>query len=147
MHLPTGAASGAHASSSSTGRVLVIDDDPMVARSLALILAAHSVDVVHSGADALARIARGSQYDVILCDVMMPSMTGPEFLARLLVAAPAEAERVVFVTGCALLPEVRRLLDRVSNPCLEKPVNIDALRALVEDRVREARTETLEYAG
>lgn len=130
-----------------TGRVLVVDDDPMVARAIALVLSAYSVDVVHSGAQALAHIAKGWHYDVILCDVMMPSMTGPELLEQLRASAPASAARVIFMTGCAMQPEVRRLLDRLSQPCLEKPVNIDTLRTLVGNCIREGRLEPSERSA
>ena len=141
MPVARGSSSGTR---QTTGRVLVVDDDPMVARSIALILSAYSVDIANSGAEALARIAEGWRYDVILCDVMMPSMTGPELFERLVDTAPAAAERVVFMTGCALLPEVRVFLERVASPCLEKPLDIDGLRALVEDRVRNSRTPASE---
>src|SRR5579864_2736704 len=90
----------------SSGRVLVVDDEPRVARSIALALSdAFDVDVAHSGADALELVSQGERYDVILCDVMMPHMTGPELFERLRVVAPAMAEEMVFITGGALLPE------------------------------------------
>jgi len=119
--------------------VLIIDDDVMVARSVERVLsAAHSVTVVHSAAEGLARIAEGSRYDVILCDVMMPTMSGIELHRQLRAVAPSEADRLVFVTGCALLPEVRAFLDAVPNTCLEKPFDAEALREFVERRVRDA---------
>lgn len=139
-----GAKSGTRPAHPASGRVLVVDDDPLVARSVALILSAYSVDIVNSGADALARIGDGWQYDVILCDVMMPSMTGPQMLEELFATSPTTAARVVFMTGCVLEPELQRILDRFSNPCLEKPLNIEALRALVESRIREARAPAVE---
>jgi CheY-like chemotaxis protein len=126
----------------SPGRVLIIDDDVMVARSVERVLStAHSVTVVHSAVEGLARIAEGARFDVILCDVMMPSMSGIELHERLRAVAPSEADRLVFVTGCALLPEVRAFLDAVSNTCLEKPFDVDALREFVERRVRDAHSQ------
>jgi CheY-like chemotaxis protein len=125
----------------SPGRVLIIDDDVMVARSVERVLsAAHSVTVVHSAADGLAHIADGGRYDVILCDVMMPAMSGIELHRQLRAVAPSEADRLVFVTGCALLPEVRAFLDAVPNTCLEKPFDVEALREFVERRVRDAHS-------
>jgi CheY-like chemotaxis protein len=121
----------------SIGRVLVIDDEPLVADAVALILSsAHAVTVVNSAEAALALLARGDRYDVILCDVMMPVMSGADLHARLTTVAPSEAARMVFITGCALVPEVRTFLDRVANTCLEKPFDVGALRAFVERRVR-----------
>jgi len=141
MPASKGAMSGTRPTS---GRVLVVDDDPLVARSVALILSAYSVDIVNSGADALARIAEEWHYDVILCDVMMPSMTGPQMLEELFATAPTAAARVVFMTGCVLMPELQSVLDRFANPCLEKPLDIEGLRALVESRIREARAPAIE---
>ena len=70
---------------------------------------------------------------------MMPVMTGAQLHERMAQIAPQEAARIVFVTGCALLPEVRDFLDRVSNTCLEKPIDAHALRAFVSRRIRSQR--------
>ncbi len=122
------------------GRVLVVDDDAAVARVIALILGdEHDVTTVTDPADALSRVAGGERFDVILCDVMMPVMTGAQLHERMAQIAPQEAARIVFVTGCALLPEVRDFLDRVSNTCLEKPIDAHALRAFVSRRIRSQR--------
>ncbi|TMB29249.1 MAG: response regulator, partial [Deltaproteobacteria bacterium] len=59
------------------GRVLVVDDEPMVGSSIRRLLGRdHDVVVVQSGKDAVAKIAAGERYDVILCDLLMPEMTG-----------------------------------------------------------------------
>ncbi len=119
------------------GRILVIDDEEQVARSIARVLSSeHDVTVVTEAMDALARLKSGEQYDVILCDIMMPIMNGAELLAEVAAVIPEEAARIVFVTGGALLPHVREFLDRVPNACLEKPLDIGALRAFVARRVR-----------
>jgi CheY-like chemotaxis protein len=124
------------------GRVLVVDDDPLVADAIALMLSgAHDVTVVHSGQQALALIARGERYDVILCDVMMPVMSGADLHVRLTAVAPSEAERMVFITGCVSMPASRAFLDRVANPCLEKPFDVHVLRALVDARVLAKREQ------
>lgn len=120
------------------GRVLVVDDDAQVARSIKLVLgAAHDVSIASNGAEALALIEGGERFDVILCDLTMPVMSGPELHAHLSTTAPAEAARLVFITGCAVAPHARVFLDRVPNTWLEKPFDIDALRAFVERRVRD----------
>jgi CheY-like chemotaxis protein len=132
----------------SIGRVLVIDDDAMVANSIARSLSGvHMVTVVNSAADGLALLASGRRFDVILCDVMMPGMSGMDLFERLREVAPSEVDRLVFVTGCALVPEVRAFLDRVSNTCLEKPFDIAALQAFVERRVRREFDEQHDATG
>ncbi|MGC4089311.1 MAG: CPXCG motif-containing cysteine-rich protein [Polyangiaceae bacterium] len=58
-------------------RLLVVDDDVLVARTLARLLSEHRVEVVTSGRDALQRLAtEGSAFDLVLCDLMMPDITG-----------------------------------------------------------------------
>jgi CheY-like chemotaxis protein len=93
---------------------------------------------------ALDDVARGERFDLVLCDLMMPEMTGMELHARLREVAPALADRTVFLTGGAFTPSARAFLARVGNARIEKPVEPDQLRALVarvlaEQPLREAR--------
>jgi len=126
-----------------SGYVLVVDDEPHVARSIALVLSSeHEVVLAQDATDALSRIARGERYDVILCDVVMPLLSGAELYFRIREIAAPEAARIVFITGGACLPEVRRFLDSVPNVCLEKPFDPDALRSFVSRRVRSQRSGT-----
>jgi CheY-like chemotaxis protein len=119
------------------GRVLIVDDDALVARALARILSPpHDVQVVQSGEAAVALIDGGAEFDVVLCDVMMPRMTGIELYARVERSAPAIAGRMVFLTGGAFTPAAREFLQRLPNRCVDKPVGALALRALVADFVR-----------
>jgi CheY-like chemotaxis protein len=120
-------------------RVLVVDDEPLVAESLRLVLSDEfTVVATTDPQQALARVGGGESFDVILCDVMMPLMTGPELRDRLDEVAPDQAARIVFITGGILLPHVRALLERVPNAWLEKPIDLDGLRDLIRRRVRSA---------
>jgi PAS domain S-box-containing protein len=118
------------------GRVAVVDDEPAIRRSVARALgAAHDVEVF-DGARALeARLAAGGRFDVILCDLMMPEMTGMELHRLLRVSAPGQAAAMVFMTGGAFTAEAQAFLDEVPNPNVEKPFDLPALRALVRSRV------------
>ena len=115
------------------GRILVVDDEPLVARALLRILAPHHDVVTRTSArEALADVQGGSEpFDLLLCDLMMPDMTGMELHARVREVAPALADRTVFLTGGAFTPSAREFLARVPNPRIEKPFEPDALRALV----------------
>jgi signal transduction histidine kinase/CheY-like chemotaxis protein len=116
------------------GRVLVVDDEPMVAAMLVRELAGeHDVEVASSGREALERL--GNDYDVILCDLMMPEVTGMELFAELRRSAPHLAPRMVFVTGGAFTTGGREFLAEVPNPRFEKPVDLASLRALISERV------------
>ena len=73
----------------------------------------------------------GEQFDVILCDLMMPQMTGMELHAWLTGHAPALARRVVFVSGGAFTPNASAYLESVDNLELGKPVEPTELRMVV----------------
>ncbi len=118
------------------GRVLVIDDDPAVAAAVRRILASRHDVVACDGLHALERIRAGDRFDVILCDLMMPELSGEEFHAKLSRLVPGMAERIVFVTGGAFTQNSAHFLQRIANPCLQKPMDIAALRQIVSERVR-----------
>ncbi|HVP66002.1 MAG TPA: ATP-binding protein [Anaeromyxobacteraceae bacterium] len=115
-----------------SARVLVVDDDPLVARSIARALRpAHEVIAVRSGADALARLEREEHFDVFLCDLMMPQMSGMELHERVACRDPELAARFVFITGGAFTDGARAFLARTQNPWVEKPFDPGQLRDVV----------------
>jgi CheY-like chemotaxis protein len=93
----------------------------------------HRVTAVTSGPAALAHLQAGARFDVILCDMTMPGMSGMALHERLLAMAPDQAARMVFLSGGALTPAARVFLER--HPVLEKPFELRALEAVVAARV------------
>jgi CheY-like chemotaxis protein len=91
---------------------------------------------VSSGAEALAVIAAGCPYDLVLCDVMLGDMSGIELLARLWRDHPDQAQRLVFMVGAHVSPVLQYLLDGAPNLCIEVPFEMDGLRALIERRTQ-----------
>jgi CheY-like chemotaxis protein/anti-sigma regulatory factor (Ser/Thr protein kinase) len=119
-------------------RVLVVDDERLVGTAIARALSEDSdVDVVNDAQQALARIAKGDRYDVILCDLMMPVMTGMDLYAEIVRIAPKLVGRLVFMTGGAFTPRARAFLESVVNPCLEKPIDTSKLRSIIARAGRE----------
>jgi PAS domain S-box-containing protein len=113
-------------------KILVVDDEPLVARSLQRILSReHEVDVADRARTALDRIASGERFDAVLCDLMMPDVSGMAFHDEVGILDPGLRERVVFVTGGAFTDAARDFLDRVPNLRLEKPVDPTTLRETV----------------
>jgi two-component system NtrC family sensor kinase len=120
------------------GRVLVVDDEPLILRMMMHALRDHDVVAVTSASDALERCATRS-FDVILCDLMMPGMSGMQLYERLREVHPELEQRIVFMTGGSLLPDVQRFLASTPNPCLDKPIPIKGLRSCVAEWVGRTR--------
>ncbi len=116
--------------------ILVIEDEPALRRVLPRLLAPHRVTVVDRGHDGLERLLGGAKFDVILCDVMMPEMNGMQFHQELARVRPDIADRVVFMSGGVFSPSVRSFFDEIPNRRVEKPLDIPALRRLVDDIAR-----------
>jgi PAS domain S-box-containing protein len=130
----------AAAVTSNRARVLVIDDEPAVGRSIqALLTPELGVSHVTRGTEALAKIAAGERYDAVLCDVMMPEMSGIELFLELQRCDPALARRVVFLTGGAFTDQARDFLASAEHPPLEKPFTESQLRAAIERLTSSAR--------
>jgi CheY-like chemotaxis protein/two-component sensor histidine kinase len=117
-----------------SGRVLVIDDEPRILQIVERTLRRyHEVVIERDARDALARIERGERFDAIVCDVMMPNMTGMDFHAA--VPVPIAA-RIVFLTGGAFTDRTRAFLERIENVRLEKPFAAGDLLAAIDSRLQ-----------
>jgi PAS domain S-box-containing protein len=116
-------------------RVLIVDDEPLVASLLRRMLAPqHDVLIATSAQEALRAIDEGS-FDAIVCDVMMPGMTGMDLYSTLRQRDRALSERIVFMTGGAFMPRVAEFLARVDNPKVEKPFDLETLRGALRQAV------------
>jgi two-component system cell cycle sensor histidine kinase/response regulator CckA len=118
------------------GRVLVVDDELAVGSTLRLVLQReHDVQLATSGEEALQLLAAGSRFHAIVCDLMMPGMTGVDLYEAIRTAHPGLEERMVFMTGGALLAKTEDFLSRVKNPLLEKPFDVPLVRRTLEKLV------------
>jgi len=125
------AAPGPAPRSAQGARVLVVDDEPLVGRAVARILSPpHQVTVALTGQEALDRLA-SEPFEVVLCDLMMPGLTGMDVHQRLLERSPEQAARMVFLTGGAFTEPAREFLARVPNPRLDKPFEPATIRLAV----------------
>ena len=123
------------------GTLLIVDDDTLFTSSLRRMFSVeHDVTVVNDGRDALERLKGGERYDVILCDLMMPHMTGAELHAAIRDSWPDIADEMIFITGGAFTPASQQFLERITNLCFEKPCDLGELRSAVRRRVA-ARTK------
>jgi signal transduction histidine kinase len=112
-------------------RVLAVDDEPKVLDMLKRLLRGHELVTASNGREALERLRADTAFDVILCDLMMPELTGVEVYQAVREAWPGLQERIVFITGGAFTQETQRFLKQVGNPVLTKPFEPAHLRDLV----------------
>ena len=119
------------------GRVLLIDDDATMTKVVPRLLRdLHDVVAEMDGREAVARLQRGEAYDVILCDLTMPYMTGVEVFEAVAALSPAMASKIVFLTGGVLSQEASAFLDECANLVIFKPFTMNRLRAVVASYVR-----------
>ena len=122
------------------GQVLIVDDESSVARTLkALLQNEHDVTLAASGAEALAAIASGpnSGFDVIMCDLMMPGMSGMDLHERIRQERPGLELRMVFMTGGVSMARAREFLATSVNLTFEKPFDFDRLRRTLRKLVAQ----------
>ncbi len=118
-------------------RVLVVDDEPLMGSAIRRALSSeHDVVVVKGAREALGLLSSGERYDAILCDLMMPEMTGMDLHAELVRTGSSLAGRMIFMTGGAFTARAREFLDEVSNPRLDKPLDFKAVKATLRALVR-----------
>jgi CheY-like chemotaxis protein len=124
------------------GKILIIDDEISVARTLkALLDNEHDVSLAENGAEALAAIAasEGSGFDVIMCDLMMPGMSGMELYETIRRKQPGLEQRMVFMTGGVSMEPAREFLATCLNLTFEKPFDFERLRRTLRRLVEIAQ--------
>lgn len=120
-------------------RLLVIDDELMLVRLFQRALSSeHDVVALTDPQEALERVRAGEPFDIIFCDLMMPTMTGMEVHAHLQELSPELAARMVFLSGGVFTPTAKEFLDRVPNHRIEKPFELGQLRAFIREYMQQA---------
>ena len=121
------------------GRVLIVDDELMLAKALRRIIAPHhDAEVVTSGSEALRLISLSTEYDVVFCDLMMPEMTGPEAYQAIARLRPELLRRIVFMTGGVFTEKAAAFLERTPNLRIEKPFATGQVLSIVAQFIDRA---------
>jgi CheY-like chemotaxis protein len=129
------------------GRLMVIDDEPLLLATLSRTLAPeHEVEAFSGARAALERLRAGERYSLILCDVMMPEMTGVELYETLVRELPGQAGRMVFLTGGAFSEAAHVNLETTRRPCLDKPFEPEALRVRIHALLEAQESSPLRKA-
>jgi signal transduction histidine kinase/ActR/RegA family two-component response regulator len=128
-------------------RVLLVDDEPAFGAAVRRMLAdSHDVVFAASGREALAILAENQSFDVVLCDLMMPGMTGMDVHAAVEKDFPDLARKMIFMTGGAFSQRAREFLHELDGPILEKPCDTRRLKAAISQVLRQER-ERLKIQG
>ena len=111
-------------------RLLIVDDEEILARSLAKFFDSHLVTVATSGRAAL-ELTRNHSYDCIRCDLMMPDVSGIDLHAELARAGRGQHRRMIFITGGAFTTRAREFIGEVENEVIEKPFPLARLKSAI----------------
>jgi CheY-like chemotaxis protein len=115
---------------------LLVDDEEDILDWLGPLLREQFVVVTSpSAAGALALFRAGMRFDVILCDVMMPVMTGIDLHDALTGELADYARRMIFMTGPIQDPSLRARFERLRNAWVGKPIDAEYLRAVIAERM------------
>ena len=107
-------------------RVLLVEDDPLVARSFADRLRSEGivVEIATGGDEALALLFKDARFDLVYCDLMMKDKTGMDFSEQIDARWPEFRTRVVFMTGGAFTPRAAAFVEQNADRCVDKPFDI-----------------------
>jgi CheY-like chemotaxis protein len=122
----------AQASPVANRRILVVDDEESIQKLLTGVLEmdGHDVQLASNGHEALERV-RAEPFDLIISDIKMPVMSGPDLYKRLRSDGSPLASRLIFITGDTVAPETRSFLQSVENVVLSKPFRLRDVREMV----------------
>ncbi len=125
--------------------VLLVDDDEDLAITLKALLETHNfiVTTACNGADALREVM-AFDFDVIICDMMMPKMPGDMFYLAVQKTKPQMTNRFLFVTGHADNPKVDSFLKSINADVIFKPVLTDELVRMISLVLKQAEDKAVE---
>jgi signal transduction histidine kinase/CheY-like chemotaxis protein len=123
------------------GRLLVVDDEPMLLRAIADALhEEHDVVTAQGGSEALAILERDHGFDLVLCDLQMPALDGVAVYDAIAKLAPGRLGTLVFMTGGVVTQRVQKFVERVRPRLLDKPIDLDAILDLAAAAVAQRFT-------
>jgi two-component system cell cycle sensor histidine kinase/response regulator CckA len=119
-------------------KVLIVDDEPLLLKLIYRTLSEdHEVVVKESSVEALQFIRANPSFDIILCDLMMPEMSGMELFDKVTENLPEMSERFAFMTGGAFTDTANQFIENMTNKKLDKPFTPSDLKVFVKQFLAE----------
>ncbi|MDQ6830354.1 MAG: response regulator [Gemmatimonadota bacterium] len=125
-----------NAAGTTSPRALIVDDEPTIREALRRFFtrlgwtASEAVD--GQSAFTLLTAAPAPEFDVVICDLRMPHMSGAELHDRLERENPEILSRFIFVAGDVTSPEMAEFVRRTKRPVILKPFELAALADLIK---------------
>jgi PAS domain S-box-containing protein len=131
---PTSGVSDSGTRGQRRARVLVVDDEaPILGALRELLSAEHDVVLANDAEQARRAIDAGGDFDIVLCDLVMPGASGMDLYTQISVGKPALAARFVFMTGGGFTTRAADFLANVPNRRIDKPFNLATVERIVRD--------------
>lgn len=112
--------------------MLIIDDEPSLAKTLGFLLQdENDITLATSGRQALALLSQSLDYDVLLCDLMMPSVSGMDIFDWLQQAHPGKEAAMIFMTGGTFTPKAAQFVSSIPNPTIDKPFSVETVQEII----------------
>jgi len=120
----------------SRARILIVDDDTTILKSIAQILEAegYTVDTAKSGCEAVEK-SKKERYDLALLDIWLPDMKGTRLLRDMEMGTPRM--KTIMITGYAALENAIESLNLGANGYLEKPVDPERLLNIIREKLKK----------
>lgn len=123
--------------------ILLLDDDEQLSETLKELLETHNfvVTLARNGVEGVREVM-AMDFDVIICDMLMPQMPGDMFYTAVERTKPHLCKRFVFITGYGGDEKVDEFLKKVNGLVLFKPVQIDELVGMISLAMKRGQTES-----
>jgi two-component system phosphate regulon response regulator PhoB len=121
-------------------RVLIADDDPAICMLIETILKKGPYETVScsDAESALDTLAQQDPFDIIVCDFMLPGISGLDLIERVRADARTRSLPILMISGHTTYAMDGRAKNAGANLFLNKPFSVSQLRAAVESLIAQS---------
>lgn len=120
-------------------RILIIDDEEKILSSFKRLLKTQfDVTTANGGKRGLDILSSDTNFDAIICDVMMPEVDGKDVYEFIKEKTPQLVDRLIFLTGGTFTQRTTKFVSQLTNPVLDKPVEFHILITTIKQTIELA---------